>query len=108
MVRLLQWQGHEVSQKMSAASIDLRKLAVVALTALLGCFTLSLAAEMQDDPRRVARGGAGQTQGDAGGKSVISAAVAKLADAPNYRWITTVTAGELGPFGRSGGITAGQ
>ena len=63
---------------------------------------------MQDDPRREARGDAGQARGDSGGKSLISDAVRKLADAPSYRWTTTVTAGEPGPFGRSGGVTAGQ
>ncbi len=93
---------------MSASASDMRIAAVVALTALFGCFTQSLAAEMQDDPRRAARADAGQTRGDSGGKSLISDAVRKLADAPGYHWTTTVTAGEPGAFGRGGGVTAGQ
>ncbi len=78
---------------MSSAWIDQRIPGIVALTALLCCLTLSLAAEIQDDSRREAQGDAGQTLGDVGGKSMISDAVKKLADSPSYRWTTTVAAG---------------
>ena len=79
---------------MSTAWIDQRIPGIVALTALLCCLTLSLAAEIQDDSRREAQGDAGQTLGDVGGKSMISDAVKKLADSPSYRWTTTVAVGE--------------
>jgi hypothetical protein len=100
MGRRRELQGHDISRRMSAALIDLRISGVVALTGLLCFFPLSLAAATQDGPRREARG-------DAGGKSVISDAVTKLADAPNYRWATTVATGEPGPSARGSSGTAG-
>jgi putative heme-binding domain-containing protein len=74
--------------------------------ALVGC--LSLAARGQDEPPGKGRDGSPHAGDDAGAKSVILDAVTKLADAPNYRWTTTVAAGEPGPIGRGGGVTAGQ
>jgi putative heme-binding domain-containing protein len=88
------------------ASFDPRTPALIAL-ALLGCLSLSLAARVQDAPPREGRGGPGPSAPDSGAKSGLLAAVRKLAEAPSYRWTTTVTAGDSGPLG-GGGVTAGQ
>ena len=57
-------------------------------------------------PRRP-RGAAARDWADADAKSAASDAAGKLAEAPSYRWTTTVATGDAGPSGR-GGVTAGQ
>ena len=92
---------------MKTVSLDLKTPGLVAL-ALVGCLCLSLAVRGQNEPPGEGRDGSGLARADADAKSVISDAVARLADAPNYRWTTTVAAGEPGPLSRGGGVTAGQ
>ena len=90
---------------MKTESFHLATAGFVAL-ALAGC--LSLTCRGQDKPPGGGRDGSVHAQADADAKSVISGAIAKLADAPNYRWTTTVAVGEPPSFGRGGGVTAGQ
>src|SRR5206468_435210 len=88
------------------ASCNGRTPGLVAL-ALVGCLSQSLAARMQDNSHREGRGGPEPSRAVGDEKSALTAAAKKLAEAPSYRWTTTVTAGDLGPFG-GGGVTAGQ
>ena len=92
---------------MKTASFDPKTPGFVAL-ALLGCLSLSLAAGVPDDPPREGRDGPGRLRADAEAKSAASGAARKLAEAPSYRWTTTVATGDAGPFGGSGGVTTGQ
>jgi len=91
---------------MRTVFFDPRTPGLLAL-ALAQCLSLSLAARMQDDAPREGRSGQEQSRADEDERSALSAAAKKLTEAPSYRWTTTVTAGELGPFS-GGGVTAGQ
>src|SRR5579883_238146 len=90
-------------RSMRIAPLGPRTLGVVALS-LVGCLSLSLAAGMQDAPPR---GGPGRSP-DNDAKAALSAAARALAEAPGYRWTTTVKAGDMGPFGGGGGVTTGE